>query len=153
PRLEQAGPDGPGGIPPSPGRTDGPGRPCRSAEPSVRRGLTTTGNCSVPREPGRRGDLTAASGRGNPAPPGGRNDANGHQHGEGIMKTQRIASVLLLAHLWALMVFLGGILFVTTVLYPNIFYDIPGSLVTTMEFAAVRRPSDFFAPVGLIAAI
>src|SRR5262245_42822719 len=45
-----------------------------------------------------------------------------------LMKTQRIAFVLVLTHLWALMVFLGAILFVTTVLYPNIFYDIPGSL-------------------------
>ena len=57
------------------------------------------------------------------------------------MKKQRIASVLLLAHLWALMVFLGGILFVTTVLYPNIFYNIPRSLETTMEFAAVSGPA------------
>jgi hypothetical protein len=69
------------------------------------------------------------------------------------MKRQRIAFVLVLTHLWALMVFLGAILFVTTVIYPNIFYDIPGSLETTMAFAAVRRPTDFFAPVGMIAVI
>jgi hypothetical protein len=69
------------------------------------------------------------------------------------MNTQRIAFMLGLTHLWALMVFLGAILFVTTVLYPNIFHDIPGSLETTMAFATVRRPTDFFAPVGMIAVI
>jgi hypothetical protein len=64
---------------------------------------------------------------------------------------QHVALALILIYLWALMIFLGGILCVTFILYPNIFHDVPRSLETTMAFAVVRGPSDFFAPVGMLA--
>src|SRR5262245_51944113 len=67
------------------------------------------------------------------------------------MKAQRRALAFVLAHTWLLISFLGGILSVTFILYPNIFHDVPRSLETTMTFAAVRGPSDFFALVGLLA--
>jgi BON domain len=38
---------------------------------------------------------------------------------------------------------------VTVILYPNIFHDVPRSLEATMAFAVARRPSDYFAPLGL----
>jgi hypothetical protein len=69
------------------------------------------------------------------------------------VKSQQIAFALVLTHLWALMISFGGILFVTIILYPNVFHDVPRSLETTMAFAVVRGPSDFFAPVGLVAAM
>jgi hypothetical protein len=67
------------------------------------------------------------------------------------MKVQRIAFAFILAHLWALMILFGAIIFETFVIYPDIFYDIPRSFEVGMEFMKVRGPGDFFPPVGMVA--
>ena len=66
------------------------------------------------------------------------------------MKKQQIAFVFTLTYLWVMMILLGSILFDTLVLYPDIFYDVPHSLETAMEFMVVRGPGDFFPPLGLL---
>jgi uncharacterized membrane protein len=48
------------------------------------------------------------------------------------------------------MMFFGGLLSETLILYPNIFHDVPRSLEVTMAFAVARRPSDYFAPLGVV---
>ena len=67
------------------------------------------------------------------------------------MKRQQIAFTLILAYLWVLMILLGAILFETLILYPNIFYGVPGSLETALAFMVVRGPHDFFPLVGNLA--
>ncbi len=62
--------------------------------------------------------------------------------------TQRIAFAVILTYLWVMMILLGAILFDTLVLYPDIFYDVPRSLDTAVEFMVVRGPGDFFRPLG-----
>jgi len=69
------------------------------------------------------------------------------------VKQQSIGFAFLVAHLWAMMIFLGGICAVTFVIHPNVFHDVPRSLETTMTFAVARGPSDFLGPVGLVAII
>ena len=67
------------------------------------------------------------------------------------MRRQQIAFIVILTHLWVVMIFLGGLVFDTFIVYPNVFYDVPRSLETAMAFAVVRGPSDFFPPVGTLA--
>ena len=67
------------------------------------------------------------------------------------MKKQRIAFAVILTYLWVLMILLGGILFDTLILYPDVFHDVPRSLETAMEFMVVRGPRDFFQPAGILA--
>jgi hypothetical protein len=64
------------------------------------------------------------------------------------MKKPHITFTFMLTHLWVLMSFFSGLLFETLILYPNVFHDVPRSLDTTMTFAVVRGPRDFFAPAG-----
>ena len=64
--------------------------------------------------------------------------------------TQRIAFAVILTYLWVMMILLGAILFDTLVLYPDIFYDVPRSLDTAVEFMVVRGPGDFFPPLGFL---
>jgi hypothetical protein len=67
------------------------------------------------------------------------------------VKQQPVGFAFFVAHLWAMMTFLGGIGAVTFVIHPNVFHDVPRSLETTMSFAVARGPSDFLGPVGLVA--
>lgn len=64
------------------------------------------------------------------------------------MKTPHLTFIL--THLWGLMVFFGGLLCETFILYPNVFHDVPRSLDTTMAFVVVRGPRDFLAPAGML---
>jgi hypothetical protein len=66
------------------------------------------------------------------------------------MKTSHITFAIILMYVWVLMIFLGAILFETFIVYPNIFHDVPRSLDTTVTFAVVRGPRDFFAPAGML---
>ena len=66
------------------------------------------------------------------------------------MKRQQIAFAFVLAYLWVMMILLGAIVLETFMVYPNIFYDPPRSLETTMEFMAVTSPGDFFPPLGFL---
>lgn len=67
------------------------------------------------------------------------------------MNRERLTFTFSIAYLWGLMILLGAILFETLVIYPDIFHDVPESLHTSMEFMAVRGPSDFFPPIGMLA--
>lgn len=53
-------------------------------------------------------------------------------------------------YLWVMMILFGAIVMETFMLYPNVFSDPPDSLELSMEFLAVRGPSDFFPPLGLL---
>jgi hypothetical protein len=68
-----------------------------------------------------------------------------------IMRKQQIAFIFILTHVWVVMIFSGGLVFDTLIVYPNVFYDVPRSLDTAMDFAVVRGPRDFFPPVGTLA--
>lgn len=63
---------------------------------------------------------------------------------------KQFAFILTLAYLWIMMILLGSIVLETLMVYPNIFYDAPRSLETTMEFMAVRTPGDFFPTLGFL---
>jgi hypothetical protein len=60
-----------------------------------------------------------------------------------------VTGAVLVAVAWAAMLYFGGILDETFVLYPNIFHDPPDSLVLAREFMVAGDPSDFFPPLGL----
>jgi hypothetical protein len=66
------------------------------------------------------------------------------------MKRERLAFVVTLTYVWALLTLFGGLLFETLIIYPNIFHDVPHSLATAKAFAVVRGPSDFFPPLGAL---
>lgn len=53
-------------------------------------------------------------------------------------------------YLWVMMILFGAIVMETFMVYPNVFSDPPDSLELSMEFLAVRGPSDFFPPLGLL---
>jgi uncharacterized membrane protein len=64
---------------------------------------------------------------------------------------KRILSVAsVLSHLWVQWIILGSILMNTFMVYPNIFYDIPNSLNTAMDFMKVASPHTYFPPLGFI---
>src|SRR3712207_2568070 len=67
-----------------------------------------------------------------------------------MTRIQAIALSVVLAYLWVMMVLLGAIVLETFMVYPNIFYDPPRSLETTLEFMAVSSPGDFFPPLGFL---
>jgi hypothetical protein len=69
------------------------------------------------------------------------------------MKTPPITFTFMLTHFWVLMSVFGGLLFERFIVYPNILHDVPRSLDTTMTFAVVRGPRDFFAPAGMLAVL
>lgn len=73
----------------------------------------------------------------------------GARHGP----TRRISSTtfpLVMTHSWLVMIFFGGLLSETVIIYPNVFHDVPRSLEVTMAFAVATRPSDYFAPLGVV---
>lgn len=51
---------------------------------------------------------------------------------------------------WLMAVFFGAILSETTILYPNIFYNVPDSLQEGMDFLKVIGPRQFFTFLGTI---
>lgn len=68
-----------------------------------------------------------------------------------MMARERLGFAVSIAYLWVVMILLGAIIFETIVIYPDIFHNVPESLQTAMDFMAVRGPSDFFPPVGMLA--
>jgi hypothetical protein len=64
------------------------------------------------------------------------------------MKLEQLTFAVLLAYLWAMMILLGSIVLEQFMVYPNIFYNAPESLVLAMEFLRMRGPDDFFPPLG-----
>jgi hypothetical protein len=66
------------------------------------------------------------------------------------MRQRHVAFAIILTYLWVMMVLSGGIVLETFMIYPNIFHDPPRSLELAAEFMAVRAPSDFFPPLGLL---
>lgn len=69
------------------------------------------------------------------------------------MDRERLGFAFSVAYLWVVMILLGAVMFETLVVYPDIFHNVPESLQTAMDFMAVRGPSDFFPPVGMLALI
>ena len=69
------------------------------------------------------------------------------------MDKERLGFALSMAYLWVVMILLGAVKLETLIVYPDIFHNVPGSLQTAMDFMAVRGPSDFFPPVGMLALI
>lgn len=51
---------------------------------------------------------------------------------------------------WLMAVFFGAVLSETTILYPNIFYNVPDSLQEGMNFLKVIGPHQFFMTLGTI---
>jgi uncharacterized membrane protein len=66
---------------------------------------------------------------------------------------KNITFVSILSHLWVQWIMLGSMLVNTFMLYPNIFYDVPKSLETAMEFMAVASPHTYFPPIGMASII
>ncbi|MGD6963388.1 hypothetical protein ACQCVB_14355 [Fictibacillus phosphorivorans] len=64
-----------------------------------------------------------------------------------------ITFVSILSHLWVQWIMLGSMLVNTFLLYPNIFYDVPKSLETAMEFMEVASPHTYFPPIGMASII
>ncbi|MBN3554704.1 hypothetical protein JYA63_10535 [Fictibacillus nanhaiensis] len=62
---------------------------------------------------------------------------------------KNITFVSILSHLWVQWIMLGSMLVNTFLLYPNIFYDVPKSLKTAMEFMEVASPHTYFPPIGM----
>ena len=61
---------------------------------------------------------------------------------------QHIAYFFMIAYLWVTIIILGAFALEVFMVYPNIFYDVPNSLETAMEFMVVASPSTFFPPIG-----
>lgn len=70
-----------------------------------------------------------------------------------MKKIQRLAFPVVTAYLWVMMILFGAIVLETFMIYPNVFADPPQSLELTMDFLSVSGPSDFFPPLGFLAAI
>lgn len=68
---------------------------------------------------------------------------------ERTRRTPSTGYLLVMVHCWLVMIFFGGLLSVTVILYPNIFHDVPRSLEAAMTFAVARHPRDYFVPLGL----
>lgn len=66
------------------------------------------------------------------------------------MKLQNLAFACILLYLWVMLILLGGITLETFMIYPNIFFNPPESLVTTMTFMQISGPDDFFPPLGFL---
>ncbi|MDN4524126.1 hypothetical protein [Fictibacillus fluitans] len=61
---------------------------------------------------------------------------------------KRLTFLSILSHLWVQWIMLGSILADTFMLYPNIFYNVPQSLQTGMDFMKVASPHTYFPPLG-----
>ncbi|MFB5662979.1 hypothetical protein [Alteribacillus sp. HJP-4] len=66
---------------------------------------------------------------------------------------KKTAFTFLLSHLWIQWIMLGSILLDTFMVYPNIFYDIPNSFETALDFMAVASPGTFFPTLGLLSIV
>ncbi len=64
------------------------------------------------------------------------------------MTRQRIALVAAGAHLWIVMILLGGLAVETFMIYPNIFADPPASTELAARFFAASSPKVYFRPMG-----
>ncbi|WP_219412826.1 DUF1772 domain-containing protein [Pseudonocardia nigra] len=59
------------------------------------------------------------------------------------------AVVVTVAFAWVATFAFGALVVETLLLYPNIFADVPRSLVDSLEFMAVTAPSDVLPPLGM----
>jgi hypothetical protein len=62
---------------------------------------------------------------------------------------RRAASAATVAFAWVATFAFGALAAETLLLYPNIFADVPRSLVGALEFMTVTAPSDVFPPIGM----
>src|SRR3989344_8260104 len=62
----------------------------------------------------------------------------------------KLSPLFIVLYPWVATVMFGAILFETLIVYPNIFYDVPRSLETAVEFAQVAGPHHFFPPIGML---
>jgi uncharacterized membrane protein len=67
-----------------------------------------------------------------------------------LRKLAPVTTGVLLTLTVALMIYFGGILAETVMLYPNIFRDPPASLELAREFMVAGSPQDFFPPFGFV---
>ena len=65
----------------------------------------------------------------------------------------RAAAAATIAFAWIATFALGGLVIETLLLYPNIFADVPRSLVDALDFMAVTAPSDVLPPLGALTVI
>ncbi len=72
--------------------------------------------------------------------------------GEGVVNLNKLSVVLIvvIVFVWLLIISFGASIFEAFIIYPNIFYDVPTSLETSVEFMAIYEPIDFFPPLGLV---
>lgn len=63
---------------------------------------------------------------------------------------QKITYFFMITYLWVTMILLGAFALEVFMVYPNIFYNVPSSLETSMEFMKVAGPSTFFPPLGFV---
>jgi len=66
------------------------------------------------------------------------------------MKLERIGFAFTLIYLCVLMILVGAFIFDVSIMYPNMFRDVPRSLELRTEFLAVRQIGDFMRPVGFL---
>lgn len=69
------------------------------------------------------------------------------------MHTKRLVFAVSAAYVWIAMVAFGGIAVETIVIYPNVFHDVPASLVGSVDFFSVTGPADFFPPMGAVTVV
>ncbi len=62
----------------------------------------------------------------------------------------KITFFFMAAYLWITLIILGAFILEVFMVYPNIFYDIPSSLQTSMVFMVVASPHTFFPPLGFL---
>jgi hypothetical protein len=64
------------------------------------------------------------------------------------MTGSRAAVAATVAFAWVATFAFGALISETLLLYPNIFADVPGSLVRALDFLAVTAPNDVLPPLG-----
>ena len=68
-------------------------------------------------------------------------------------RRRKVAFLVAFCYAWAAMFGFGGIAVETIVIYPNVFHDVPASLVGAVDFFTVTGPADFFPPMGAATAL
>jgi hypothetical protein len=63
--------------------------------------------------------------------------------------SRRAATTATVAFAWVATFAFGALAVETLLLYPNIFADVPRSLVDSLEFMAVTAPNDVLPPLGM----
>ncbi|WP_148686290.1 DUF1772 domain-containing protein [Candidatus Nitrosocosmicus hydrocola] len=66
------------------------------------------------------------------------------------MNKLSVVLIVVIVFVWLLIISFGASIFEAFIIYPNIFYDVPTSLETSVEFMAIYEPIDFFPPLGLV---